>query len=155
MCWEKKINFVFLLARWWKKLVRILLCILRKHVLIFSFNERSENVCVFSSLLSLFGDRVEFFFCLNRTAEKRLHFRDLSVANDENNKKLKSWIVGKSASRKNYWVNFISLHCENQWSKISGFRAEKINFFVLCDDCLKIICWTWLIQSNWGWIKYL
>ncbi len=62
MCWEKKINFVFLLARWWKKLARVFLCILRKHVLIFSFKERSEIFCVFSSLLSLFWDRVEFFF---------------------------------------------------------------------------------------------
>ncbi len=62
MCWEKKINFVFLLARWWKKLARVFLCILRKHVLFFSFNERSEYFCAFSSFLSLFWDRVECFF---------------------------------------------------------------------------------------------
>jgi hypothetical protein len=48
-------------------------------------------------------------------------------------KKLKSWIVGKKAIRKNYWVNFVFLHCEKQCSKISGFRAEKIKFFVHTD----------------------
>jgi hypothetical protein len=47
------------------------------------------------------------FFCLNRTAEKRLHFRDLSVANnDENNKKLKSWIVGKKSEQKKLLSEF-------------------------------------------------
>ncbi len=45
-----------------KKLERVFLCDGRKHVLIFGFNERSEVFCVFSSPLSLFGDRVEFFF---------------------------------------------------------------------------------------------
>jgi hypothetical protein len=44
----------------------------------FLFQREKRFFCVFSSLLSVFGDRVEFFF-LNRTAEKRLHFRDLSV----------------------------------------------------------------------------
>jgi hypothetical protein len=54
----------------------------------FLFQREERIFCVFSSLLSLFGDRVEFFW-LNRTTEKILHFRDLSVANNDE-KKLKS-----------------------------------------------------------------
>ncbi len=110
MRWEKKINFVFLLARWWKKLARVLLCILRKHVLIFSFNERSDFF-VFSHLFWVSLEiALSFFFSIEQ--QKRDFTSEIWASNDENNKKLKSWIVGKSASRKNYWVNFVSLHCE-------------------------------------------
>jgi hypothetical protein len=53
---------------------------------------------------------LSFFFSIEQ--QKRDFTSEIWASNDENNKKLKSWIVGKSASRKNYWVNFVSLHCE-------------------------------------------
>jgi hypothetical protein len=54
----------------------------------FLFQLEKRIFFVFSDhfFLSLFGDRVEFFFWLNGTAEKRLHFRDLSVANNDEKK---------------------------------------------------------------------
>ncbi len=68
-----------------KKLARVFLCIGRKHMLIFCFNERSEFF-VFSHHFWVSLEIALSFFRLNglnRTAEKRLHFRDLSVADND------------------------------------------------------------------------
>ncbi len=99
-------------------------------VLIFYFNE--ANFLEFSHRFWVSLEIALNFFWLNRTAEKRLHFRDLSVAKMMK-KQLKSWIVGKSANRKNYWVILFLCTVKNNCQKFVEFTLRKSNFFVHTD----------------------
>jgi hypothetical protein len=63
--------------------------------------------------LSLFGDRVEFFLAQSKQQKRDFNYRDLSVANDEENKKkieiLNRW---KKREQKKLLSDFVPLHCE-------------------------------------------
>ncbi len=141
MSWEKKINFVFLLARWWKKLVRVFLCILRKHVLIFSFNERSENF-LFSHHFWVSLEIALSFFLSQSNSEKETSLKRSECRKwwwkQQKIKILNRW---KKREQKKLLSEFLLLFTvKNNGRKLVDFALRKSNF-------LFILMFTWMYKK--------
>jgi hypothetical protein len=118
---------------------RVFLCIERKHLLIFYFNERSNFLAFSHSFWVSLEIALNFFFFCSIEQRKRDFTSEIWASRMMNTKKIiKSWIVGKSASRKKLLSEFSSsalwkIIVENLWIS----RWENQFFFVHSDVYLE------------------